>query len=354
MKIQMQRFLQMASISLALLVLCRIAIAQDKQQGVQFQTDVTNVGTSAAAFLEIGIGARATAMGGAFASVADDATALYWNSAGIAWVHRTQVELMHSDWIAGTKFDFVGLVVPLQSIRSSIGLSITTLDYGSDVVRTVDRPEGTGETFSARDISISISFARALTDRFSFGITGKNVIQRIWNERGSTAALDFGVMYNSMLKGLKLGVSMKNFGNEITLDGRDLRRSIDPDERVANFDRVPVNYNTGSYPLPLMFSVGISYARGLTSFGSILIAADLNHPANATESINLGTELGFRDLFYIRGGYANLFEQDRINGLTLGGGINLVSRSGTGLRIDYAWSDWGIMKSAQRFSLSFF
>lgn len=350
----MQRLIQLTSISLAMLMLCRTAIAQDKQQGVQFQTDVTNVGTSAAAFLEIGVGARAMAMGGAYSSVADDATALYWNSAGIAWIHRPQIELMRNAWIADTKFNFVGLVVPLQSIRSSIGLSITTLDYGSDVVRTVDRPEGTGETFSARDISISISFARALTDRFSFGITGKNVIQQIWNEKGSTAALDFGVMYNSMLKGLKLGVSMKNFGYEIKLDGRDLRRSIDPDERVANFDRVPVNYNTGSYPLPLLFSVGISYAHSLGSLGSILMAVDLNHPANATESINLGAELEFRDLFYIRSGFENLFEEKSINGLTLGGGINLVSRDGTGLRIDYSWSDWGIMKAAQRFSLSFF
>lgn len=335
-------------------MLCQIGTAQDKQQNVQFETDVTNVGTSAATFLEIGVGARAIAMGDAYSAVADDATALYWNSAGIAWSNQIQIELMHSDWIADTKFDFVGLVVPLHSIRSSIGFSITMLDYGSDIVRTVDRPEGTGETFSARDVAISISFARALTDRFSFGITGKNVTQQIWNERGSTAALDFGVMYNSLLKGLKLGVSMRNFGNEIKLAGRDLRRAIDPDEQVANFDRVPVNYNTGSYSLPLMFSVGISYARGLGSIVSILIAADLNHPTNATESINFGTEIGFRDLFFLRGGYANLFEQDSINGLTLGGGIKLVSRSGTGLRIDYAWSDWGIMKDAQRFSLSFF
>ncbi len=353
-EIRMRRLVQISLVSLTMIILCEIATAQDKREIVQFQTDVSNVGTSAATFLEIGIGARAMAMGGAYSSIADDATALYWNSAGIAWANRVQVDLMHNDWLAGTKFDFVGLVVPLNSISSSIGLSITTLDYGSDLVRTVDRPEGTGAVFTARDIAIGVSFARALTDRFSFGITGKNVMQQIWNETGSTAALDFGIIYKSMLKGLKLGVCIKNFGNEIQLDGRDLRRAIDPDPRVANFDRVPVNYNTSSYSLPLMFSVGLSYGRTLGSVGSILFAADLNHPTNATESINLGFEFGFRDLFYIRSGYENLYEENSINGLTLGGGINLVNRGGKGLRIDYAWSDWGVMQDAHRFSLSFF
>jgi opacity protein-like surface antigen len=290
-------------------------------------------------------------LGGAYASIANDATALYWNPAGIAWIEGIQVELMHSEWIADTKYDFAGLVVPLPSINSSIGFSIIMLDYGSDLVRTVERPEGTGEMFEARDVAVSISFAIPLTNQFSFGISGKYVTQQIWNEEGSAMALDLGVFYNTMLEGLRLGICMSNFGNEIQLEGRDLRRTIDPDEQVANFDRVPVNYKTGSYPLPLLFRVGISYDLALSTFGKMLLAVDVNHPSNATESINVGAEYGFRNIFFIRGGYESMFERDHINGLALGGGINFSIDGSMVIRIDYAWSDWGILDNAQRFSL---
>ena len=100
-----------------------------------------------------------------------------------------------------------------------------------------------------------------------------------------------------------------------------------------------------------MFRVGISFERVLGDFGNILLAMDVNHPSNATESVNLGAEYGFANMFYIRGGYESLFERDRINGLTLGGGINLYRRGSMGFRVDYAWSDWGILDNAQRFSL---
>jgi len=290
-------------------------------------------------------------MGGAYAAVANDATALYWNPAGIAWVDGIQVELMHNEWIINTNYDFVGIVFPLPFMHSAIGFSYITLDYGSDVVRTVDRPEGTGEIFNSRDAAVTISWAAALTDRFAFGISGKYVTQRIWSESGSAMALDFGVFYNTMLDGLRLGASMSNFGGEIQLNGRDLRRTVDPDERVSNFDRVPVNLKTGSYPLPLLFRVGISYEKATGTFGNLLIAMDVNHPSNATESINIGAEYGFGNMFYVRGGYESMLERDQINGLTIGGGVTHYRKGSVGIRFDYAWSDWGVLQNTQRFSL---
>ncbi len=128
---------------------------------------------------------------------------------------------------------------------------------------------------------------------------------------------------------------------------------IDPDPRVANFDRVPVNYKVGAYPLPLLFRVGLAYEQDMGRFIRALFALDVNHPSNTTESINLGMEVGIGDMFYFRGGYENIFERDAINGLTLGGGIDYYKRGSWGIRIDYAWSDWGILENTQRFSLGF-
>ena len=80
----MKRFNGLLEIAFTGILLFQLVIAQDKQNEIQFTKDVSNVGTSAATFLEIGVGARAMAIGGAYSSVANDATALYRNSAGIA------------------------------------------------------------------------------------------------------------------------------------------------------------------------------------------------------------------------------------------------------------------------------
>ena len=112
---------------------------------VSFVKDVSGTGTNAASFLEIGAGARAMGMGGAYASVANDVSALYWNPAGIAWVNQVQVEVMHNEWLVDTNYDFVGLVVPLPMLHSSFGFSLISLGYGEEKVRTVEMPEGTGK-----------------------------------------------------------------------------------------------------------------------------------------------------------------------------------------------------------------
>ena len=316
-----------------------------------FITDVSNVGTSAAAFLEIGVGARAMAMGGAYAALANDASGIYWNPAGIAWSTGMQAELMHTEWLAETNFDFVGIVAPIPAIRSTIGIALTNMDYGENPVRTVERPEGTGEMWSARDMAIYVSYAMALTDRFSFGLSGKYISQRIWSETGSAIAMDVGVFYNTMLKGLRLGACISNFGSEIQLSGRHLTVTHDIDELNANFDRVPADLKTGSYDLPLLFRVGLSYETGIGQFGKAVFAVDVNHPSNATESVNIGAEYGFGNMFFLRGGYENMFEKDSINGLTLGGGIEYFKAGSMGFRLDYCWSDWGILNNSQRISL---
>lgn len=323
-----------------------------QKTGDVFETDVVGIGTSAAAFLEIGVGARAMGMGGSYAAVANDATALYWNPAGIVWANNFQIEVMHNEWLVETSYDFVGTVVPLPQFNSAIGLSYISLGMGEQPVRTVERPEGTGQTYDAQDFAIGLTYAIALTDRFSFGITGKYINQRIWNESGSAFAVDLGIFYNTLLDGLRLGFSMSNFGTEIQLDGRNLTTTVDPDEQIENFDRVPAEYKTDSYPLPLLFRVGVSYEKDLGQFGSTLLTVDLNHPSHAPESINLGFEYGFSKMFFLRAGYENLLDDEAINGLTLGAGIDYYNTSsGFGIRFDYAWADWGALDNAQRFSV---
>ena len=85
---------------------------------VNLFSQTSKVGTTAAAFLEIGPGAVATAMGGAFVSIANDATALYWNPAGISDFTNNEVTIFHANWIASTNFDYAALLSYLWRSRS--------------------------------------------------------------------------------------------------------------------------------------------------------------------------------------------------------------------------------------------
>ena len=331
-----------------------LIFSQTKEEDVatRFVTDVSGAGTSAAAFLEIGVGARAMAMGGAYASIATDVSSLYWNPAGISWLPKMKAEFSHSEWLAETSYDYVGVVIPVPSLNSAIGLSFCSLDYGEQPVRTVESPDGTGEMYGARDFAIGVSYAFSLTDRFSCGLTSKYIQQRIWSEAGSAFALDIGIYYNTMLQGLRLGACMSNFGTAMKLTGSHLRTIKDPDETLTNYDRVPVDYTTSAYELPLSFRFGASYETMLGKYNKFSISTDVLHPNNRTESICLGMEYAFADMFYFRGGYQNLFERDSINGLTFGGGVQYSIRGSMVFNVDYSWADWGVLKNVQQFTVS--
>jgi long-subunit fatty acid transport protein len=87
------------------------------------------VGTIGGQFLKIGIGARATAMGSAFVSVADDASAIYWNPAGVARVSKNVATINHAAWLADTSFTQAAYLLPRRfsgTSRSTRGASTWT------------------------------------------------------------------------------------------------------------------------------------------------------------------------------------------------------------------------------------
>ncbi len=317
----------------------------------QFETDVSGVGTTVANFLEIGVGARAMAMGGSYVAIANDPTALYYNPAGITNLGNIQVEFMHNEWLVDTNYDFIGAVTPLPFWNSSIGASLILLDYGEQPVRTEEFQEGNGQNYGARDYAVSLTYAAALTTNFSFGLSGKYINQKIWNETAGTMAMDLGIFYTTPVEGLRLGMSISNFGGEMQLSGRDLDTVKDPDEDNENVEDIPVSFITSSYPLPLIFRAGMSYTQSMGPVGSLTVTSDVFHPNNNTESISVGAEYGYAGIFFLRAGYENAYEENAINGLTFGGGIDYYEKGKMGFRVDYAFSDWGILESAHRFSV---
>lgn len=334
---------------LILFVICLLPFASLKAQS-DLVTNVSNKGTVAAAFLEIGVNARAEGMGGAFTAMRSSADMLYWNPAGIAFLTGTSVSLSHTKWLADTEFNYAGLAVPIAGSNVVFGASFTTLGIPEQPVRSYDGSL-TGEMYDARDYAASLSAAIRIIPTFSFGGTIKYINQRIWSERADGLGFDFGVSYITPIRGLSMGSSISNFGADLQMDGKNLVNIIDPDPNNQGVTDIPVKYVTNAYPLPQIFRFGLAYEKELGDL-STETAIDLMHPTGSTESMNLGLEVGFRQFIFIRAGYQNLFEKDQINGLTLGLGIQYLLDSRQRFAFDYAFSEWGMLGNAHRISVS--
>jgi hypothetical protein len=149
-------------------------------------------GTAAAQFLKIGVGGRAVGMGETFIAVANDASALYWNPAGMAQFEDNQLILSHVDWPVDIKHEFVGYVHHLSSINA-IGVSFTSLHMEDMEETTEFAPTGTGNFFTFRDIAIGLSYARRMTDKFSFGTTVKYIEETLAEVEMRSVMVDLGM-----------------------------------------------------------------------------------------------------------------------------------------------------------------
>jgi len=329
-----------------------IALCFVTSVGAQFVSDVTKVAITAAPFLEIGVGARAMGMGGAYVGHADESSALYWNPGGVARVTRPEGIFVHMDWIADINFDYVGFVLPAGRI-GSFGISITSLSMDDMLVRTEERPQGTGEYFKSGSMALGLTYALNLTDRFSIGFTGKYVREEIWKESAQGIAIDIGTLFTTGFHGMRIGASLTNFGTDMRMSGEDLITYHDiDDQKLGNNDEIYAELQTDSWPMPLNFQVGLAMELIENNVHRVTFALDAVQPTDNKESVNLGLEYGIRKWIFLRGGYRNLFLKDSEEGFTVGAGANLDFFYNLPFRFDYAYADFGRLESIHCFTVA--
>lgn len=297
---------------------------------------VDKTGTTAAKFLSINIGSQAVGLGGAFTSIANDATAMYWNPAGLSFYNTKEVYLNHSNWIADIAFDYFGVTLPLRG-GHVFGFNITSLTM-DDMEVTRYGNEDTDQTFSAADYAIGMTYSVNLTDRFSIGFNGKYIQETIANNHASSAALDVGTLFTTPY-GFRLGTSISNFGPKMNMTGDDLLVPVDVNETINGDNESITGYlSTDYFDLPLVLRVGISNDIQLGNLGRFTWAIDANNPNDNSMYLNMGAEAGlFKDLFVIRVGANSLFLNDREKELSLGCGINTPSALGRILHFNYSF-----------------
>jgi hypothetical protein len=316
-----------------------------------FADEVTKVGTTALGFLNIDVGSRAVAMGGAYVTIADDASAMFWNPSGIAATDRMETMFHHSNWIADINFNYLAAVIPLGGL-GNIGLNATALSMDDMERTTIDNPEGTGETFSAGSYAFGLAYARSLTDRFAIGFNVKYVNETIYHSSANGVAFDIGTLFTTQFNGLKVGMSITNYGPKVRMAGRDMLTQVDIDPNVTgNNENINAYLANDAFDLPLMFRVGVSMdmLKGAGN-SNLILSVDALHPNDDVESVNLGAEYVFNNILALRGGYTSLFADDFEAGLSFGAGIQHRVMD-IELILDYAYRDFGLLESVQMFTL---
>ena len=312
---------------------------------------ITNVGTTSASFLEVGVGARAISMGGAYVAVANDVSSLYWNPGGLGRLKSGEFIFERIDWLAEISFNYFGAVIPMGRY-GTLGAYVKSMTMPLMKVRTLNYPDGTGERFGASAYSFGLSFGRMLTDRFSIGANLKYIREEIWHEQAATFAVDLGIWYQTPLENLRFGASITNYGPEMQLDGSDLLIYHDSDEsKLGNNERIMGKLRTEEWPLPLNVQVGLAYGVFENRYSSLTIAADAFHPINNSEGINTGAELAIVDMIYLRAGYKAIAQVDSEEGLTAGVGLQYKLFGQSVIKFDYAYTEFGRLEYTNRYTL---
>ncbi|MCC6549244.1 MAG: PorV/PorQ family protein [Ignavibacteriaceae bacterium] len=319
----------------------------------QLLRSTAKVGTTAANFLKIGAGARALSMGGAYAGVSDDIYSAYWNPAGIVNLPGGGgVTFNHADWLADISYDYAAAALHLGDMGTMF-FTLTSLGIPEDKVRTVAYPEGDGRYWDASMMSLGVGFARKLTDKFSIGFHFKYIHEAIWNTKSSGVAIDIGTYYVTPFNDMVIGASIANFGTKMQLDGRDILFNYDPDGDPSNGPgNILSQTDMGTFDLPLTFRLGLAMVVYRDRYFKVTAALDATHPNDNTEYVNTGLEVGYDNMFFVRGGYKSIFLRDSEQELTFGGGFRYPVADQLSIELNYGFADYGRLKNVQYIDLS--
>lgn len=332
-------------------------------QSVLWAQNINRAGTSAAQFLKFGVGARASAIGEAGVTLTGDASGIFWNPASIARLDKMSVTVTRNQLYTDISYNFFGFTYPLTS-NSTVGISAIFLDSGEMEVTTLDNPQGTGSYFSWESLCLGVTYSRFVTNRLSLGVSAKYIREGAFSQIAQTVAIDIGSLLDTGVLGMKLGMSLSNFGREMQLSGSSLQISHDwyshEDQNVFS----PAYLETEKWPLPLIFRLGLS-TELVGSDGQLLksehnriiFAADTFDPNDALLRSNFGLEYEWRDRFALRGGYRGVslekddFETYMTSSYSLGAGLKY-QFDFANVRIDYAFIDYQILGNGHQFTLA--
>jgi hypothetical protein len=262
------------------------------------------------AFLKLGMGTRATGMGGAFASIADDASAAYYNPAGT--VNLSGLEFMAETYFLsfGRNLNYISTAKPfvISSVTYAAGFSWINYSSGSDIeTRLTNSPEPDSRIADSSNV-FTFNVAAKFSPNISLGGNFKFLFENLGTYRATGVGFDLGGMAR-IIDNLTVGFSYTGISTNITWSSSTRTESV-PQAAIAGL----------SYKYADMF--------GLKGF-CLLPSVDFVYNLFSGFKIKAGAELSVNDFLFLRGGYNSA--------LTLGAGIRLKPSKIFSVKIDYAF-----------------
>jgi len=304
---------------------------------------IDKIAQSGMKWLSIPIGARGTAMGSAFTAVADDASSVFWNPAGLAFAEGGHVFLSQNQWIGDINVNAGAISYNAGNI-GVFGVSVVSMDWGTfHGTQRATNESGYIETgdFTPEDWAVGVAYARRVSDQFSFGGHLRYVHELLGETLEGTMddpstfsgemnifIFDFGTQYYTGIKDLRFGMSLLNFSQE-------------------------KRYRSEWFPLPLTFRFGVAMdvARLFMeeSGHALTISMDALHPRDFGERMHFGGEYTFKQLVFLRAGYKTNYDEEDIS---FGGGLKLTINN-MAVAFDYCYLNFQHFDSVHMFSFGF-
>lgn len=259
-----------------------------------------------------GVGARSQAMGGGFVSLADDASAIYYNPAGLPFLNYQELSLMHMELFEGTNYNFAGWAYPDQKFG---GFGFGYFRIGTDDIQRTENFIELGR-FDYSITQYMASYGRKLNNTISVGFSVKLLSQKLDSYSDNAVGMDIGFM-GQISKYLRYGFIARDI-SQVEL------------ELYRDTDKLPVSFagGMGLKDYPLSENVSLT-----TSFEFELIE-------NRNAALHTGGEISFDKQYFLRGGFDN-------DNFAFGAGMNY-----NRFRIDYAYKILDDIGDSHRFSLT--
>jgi opacity protein-like surface antigen len=303
--------------------------------------DSSRKGTTGADELLIPVGARGIATGGAFLSNVTGLEALYYNPAGLSQLQGTEAMFSFTTYLADININYFAIGSSLGDM-GSLALSVKTLNFGDIPVTTVDSPDGNGSTYSPGYLTAGLSYAKVITDRVCVGVNAKVISETIADVSATGFALDFGVQYR-FPSNLSIGAAVKNIGTNMSFKGGSLQYTTALANGTVGGPQANYNVPAEEFQIPSYFELSTAYSYDINEQNNFMFGVTFRNNNVTEDELKFGVEYGFKNLFFLRGGYSNTLQnnsglESNINeGFTFGAGINYGFAEGMHFVLDYSF-----------------
>ncbi|MFA5858556.1 MAG: PorV/PorQ family protein [Elusimicrobiota bacterium] len=265
-------------------------------------------------FLRIPVGGKALAMGEVFTAIADDASAMYWNPAGMAGIKSMQAFAMYNNYLLASMHGVGSFVMPM---KNDLALGAMFTYYAQESFDLLDDNGTVIGTVAPSDMAVSVGGSKLFSQQLSVGAAGKFISSTLYQKTATAFAADIGAIYN-LNPDISFGASVRNLGTSMT-------------------------FVSEAQGLPMTIAAGAVYKRKMSSTNNLTAGGEFAMCDGKTK-ISFGGEYSLNNIF-LRAGY---LLNDTQKSYTLGAGLALQK-----LRIDVAYIPYKLLGDTFSVSLSY-